>query len=267
MDTFIWPLRCFPVPVLAGRFSLADEKFATRYCGRAHALHLHDYRGTLRIGGGTIELSPGDLTISPAGVPNAYHLPAPGRHWCIHFEPAPVTEDFITLPLHLPLGAVSSAAAEQFAHVARLLSGARATDRARASLALQELLLWTDEQQKPSTPRTTAAERAAALIDRRFHEQLTVPQIAAAVGTSQAHLARSFRRRFGVTVPHRLVQRRITHARYLLESTDLPVWRVAERVGMPNAQHFNKAVRKLLGSSPSAIRTASDQAARIDPDR
>ena len=59
-----------------------------------------------------------------------------------------------------------------------------------------------------------------------------------------------------MTIPHRLIARRVEHARYLLESTDLPIWRVAERVGIPDPQHFNKTVRRLTGTSPSAIRGA-----------
>jgi AraC-like DNA-binding protein len=46
----------------------------------------------------------------------------------------------------------------------------------------------------------------------------------------------------------------------------LPIWRIAERVGISDPQHFNKSVRRMLGASPSAIRALS-QADRVDPDR
>ena len=46
----------------------------------------------------------------------------------------------------------------------------------------------------------------------------------------------------------------MAHARYLLESTDLPVAAVGVRVGVPDPQYFNKLVRRFLGQSPSSIR-------------
>lgn len=267
VDTFGWPVSYLPVPVLAGRFSLADRNFATTYCGRNHALHLHGYTGAMRFAGGTVALAPGDLTISPARLPSSYDLDAPGRHWCIHFETAAPGEQCVQLPLHIRLGRAASAAEEQFAHIGRLLASNIERNRARAALALQELLLWIDDHVEQPDARESVAERAAALIDERFDEALTVAEIASALDASQAHLARSFRARFGVTMQSRLFIRRMMHARYLLESTDLPIWRIAERTGIADPQHFNKCVRRFFGESPSAVRGRSVAASPLDPDR
>ena len=268
MKTLEWPLAYLPTANLAGRFPLADVNFATRYFSRNHALHLHRYRAAMHLAGATVEIMPGDITISPADLPSSYSLNRPGVHWCIHFEPADKADDKkLALPLHVSLGHATTAGEERFAHIGRLVSSGSARDRARASLALQELLLWIGDLSLMPGPRETICERAAALIDESFHETLTVPAIAETLGASQAHLARSFRKRFGMTMQRRLLGRRVTHARYLLESTDLPIWLVAERVGIPDPQHFNKSVRKVLGTSPSAIRLHAAAAEPIDPDR
>lgn len=259
MPTIELPLRALPAIERAGRFALADRGFETRYRGASHALHLHDYHGVMRLAGREVALAPGDVTLSPAGRTSGYDLPAPGRHWVVRFAVEPA-DARLTLPLHV-VGA--SATRERFAEIAALHARGDALGRARAAAGLQALLLWlADHDRPPSDP----AERAAAVIEARFAEPLTAAAIAAAANVSPAHLARAFRRRFGLTVPHRLLQRRVEHARYLLESTDLPVWRVAERVGLPDAQHFNKTVRRLTGLSPSAIRARSE-AGRVDPDR
>lgn len=270
MHALEWPLAMIPEIRLAGRFPLADRGFATTYLGQAHALHLHDYTGRMRLAGGEVTIAPGDATISPLGLPSAYDLDAPGRHWCIHFRSgAGGASARMNLPLHMRLGPAAAAMRERMAHVARL--HARAADSplaaASAAIALQELLLWLVERDAPALPANSAAEKAAAIIDERFHEPLTVPAIAGEVGLPQSALARRFRARFGTTMPHRLIERRAEHARYLLESTDLPIWRVAERVGIPDSHHFNKTVRRLLGASPSAIRAAAQGAPPIDPDR
>lgn len=267
MKTLRWPIHHLPEPLLAGRFPLADRGFGTRYRGRFHALHLHGYSGSMHLAGQVIALRPGDLTISPAEQVSSYDLAQSGRHWCIHFRPTEEEGEAVSLPLHLSLGGATAAAEEQFAHIGRLLGSSRARDKARASLALQELLLWIDGRADTLDEQAVAAERAAAVIDERFDQPLTAAEIATAAGASQAYLARSFRRRFGVTIPHHLLQRRIAQARFLLESTDLPIWRVAERVGIPDPQHFNKSVRRILGESPTAIRRRAGSAPPVDPDR
>ena len=265
MNPLSWPVEAIPRIAVAGRFPLTDVAHETRYRGVTHALHLHDYRGELRLGDETLRIAPGDLTLSPAGLVSSYALAAAGRHWCVHFAVARGAGETLALPLHLPAGDRTSAAREQLAHIAALhaRAGDTPTAAAAASLSLQLFLLQLAEA---ATARTGVAERAAAAIDARFAKPLTVADIAAAVRASPAHLARAFKVRFGVTVPHRLLQRRVEHARYLLESTDLPIWRVAERVGIRDAQHFNKTVRRLTGLSPSAIRARSE-AALVDPDR
>ena len=257
---FAWPLNAIPTISVAGRFALRDRDFETRYRGRTHALHLHDYAGRMWLAGEQRRLAPGDVTISPAGFESSYDLAAPGSHWCVHFS-AEAQGQTVSAPLQVTR--TGSHIREQIAHISALHSRGDAVAAAMAGLALQTLLLALATS---GAPRQSAAERAYAMIDERFAEALTAASIARSVGRSQAHLARMFRARYGCSIPHRLVARRVEHARYLLESTDLPIWRVAERVGIADPQHFNKSVRRLLGASPSAIRAAG-AAAAIDPDR
>ncbi len=256
-----------PAIVVASYFPLSDRDFRTAYQGRTHALHLHGYGGVMRLAGREIRIAPGDVTLSPAGRPSSYDLDAPGHHWCIHFDDAGSADgdDVVraAIALHLP---GCSALRERFAHVAGLF--ATASDpiaRIAARLAGQELLLALARRTDP-LPEDDAAARAAAFIDRHFHTAIGVPEIAAAAGRSPAYLARLFRQRFGTTMPHRILQRRAEHARFLLESTDLPIWRVAERCGVPDAQQFNKMVRRLLGASPTRLR-AQIRGPVVDPDR
>jgi AraC-like DNA-binding protein len=260
MEYFDWPVRVIPRIVVAGRFRLGDHAHETQYRGTTHALHLHDYAGLMRLAGGERVIAAGDVTISPAGFASSYALDAAGQHWCVHFA-ADETGARIPLPVHVAGGA---SVRERMAHITALHARADGDPVAsvQTGLMLQALLL----DLAGSTTSPTAAERAAALIDARFAEPLDVGMIAASIERSPAHLARAFRARFGTTIPHRLLVRRVEHARYLLESTDLPIWRIAERVGIPDPQHFNKTVRRLTGASPSAIRAAS-VAQVVDPDR
>lgn len=273
--SFIWPTATIPMIRVAGRFPLNDQNYATTYLGRTHALHLHSYEGRVRIGVQHFNLRDGDLTLSPAGIPSGYDLPRPGHHWCVHFyrsgsaDPRPQ----VSLPLHLHLHGAATYVRERLMHISRLHargSAAEAPDAlasATAAIALQELLLWcaarSQAQSLPAGAEAAAVvERVAAIIDARFHESLSITRIARQVGKSQNYIARRFRERFGMTILQYALSRRIAHARYLLESTDLPIRRIAERVGIDDAQYFNKQIRRQLGDSPSAIRAAAKRSAR-----
>ncbi|WP_054108809.1 AraC family transcriptional regulator [Novosphingobium sp. AAP83] len=257
------PLENLATIKVAGQFLLTDRDFSTVHQGNTHALHLHGYAAEMRLAGEHITIAPGDLTLSPAGMPTMYNLPKPGRHWCIHFQIDQCGGPSAPISLHL---AGCAHLREKFAHVSWQF--ATASDDIgfhAARIGAQDLLLSAARQSNP-LPRNDAAAAAAQFIDNHFDRPIGLKEIAAAAGRSQVHLNRVFRQRFGITALHRLLQRRAEHARFLLESTDLPIWRVAERCGVPDAQHFNKFVKSMLGSSPSGVRIKTS-AKIVDPDR
>ncbi len=266
--TLTLPLAAQPRVSNAGIFPHRDRDFAVRYCGPTHCLHVYLYACDMRLDGADLAIVEHDLTFTPAGSESRYHLPAAGRHWCIHWQPAPVLGESIELPVHLRLGARGAFVGERVVHIARLHARAgsggpgpgpgAAVAAAAASSALQELLLRIAlEVAMPSAPREradAAVERVAAIMIERLADPLSVPRLAREVGVSQNHLARRFRLRFGMTIPRFLLSRRIERARQLLVATDQPVGAIAAVVGLADAQHFNKQFRRFVGHSPSAER-------------
>lgn len=262
MDTFPLLLDRLPRIAVAGHFTLTDREFATVHQGCTHAIHLHGYQGEMELAGKRIAISPGAITLSPAGLPSSYDVPRPGRHWCIHIHADVAAGPSVPIALHLP---GCGNLLERFAHICG--SFATASDEiglVAARLATQELLLTMARLTTP-LPADDAVARAAQYIDDHFAEPFCAREIARAACRSPAYLARMFRQRFGTTMPHRLLQRRAEHARFLLGSTDLPIWRVAERCGFSDAQHFNKFIRRMLGRSPSSLR-AKGVTLVVDPD-
>jgi AraC-like DNA-binding protein len=269
--SFSWPTATIPRIRVAGRFPLDDREYSTTYLGRTHALHLHSYQGYIRIGGHQFTLHDGDLTLSPAGVASGYDLLKPGYHWCVHFHPVERADagTQVSLPLHLPLHGAATYVRERMMHISRLHARGAAADElsaATAAIALQELLLWCAARAQshsvaPGAEAAAIVEKVAAIIDARFDELPSMGRIAQDVGKSQNYIARRFRERFGMTILQYALSRRIAHARYLLEGTDLPIRDVAARVGIDDAQYFNKQIRRQLGDSPSAIREAARKVA------
>jgi transcriptional regulator GlxA family with amidase domain len=78
---------------------------------------------------------------------------------------------------------------------------------------------------------------------------------------------RTFTRRFraetGMSPTQWLIHRRVERARFLLESTDLPVDRVAEDAGFGTASILRERLQAATGVSPSTYRRAF-QLARCD---
>lgn len=256
-----------PLPVVdvAGRFALADSHYSTRYHSVTHALHLHDYRALMRLGRRTLELSPGDATVTPAGVPSWYDLPQRGHHLCIHFK-APVAGggQGLAIPLHAHLGRESHEAAEMIWRVARH-HGARHTHPTyalSASAVLVELLLWLGRRTDPATtPRgelhsRRAVTQAARHIEENLHTPIPIPRLAQRVGLSQNYLARCFKKQYGQTLPGYALSRRVELAVKLLTTSDLPIKEIGSRVGVPDPQHFNKLIRRIVGQSPSQVRAS-----------
>lgn len=228
-------------------------------------MHLHDYVATMRLGEATFDLKPGDLTITPAGMPSSYDLDRPGRHWCVHFYPGAGDGPGVHTATHLRLGPAASHVADRISQITRLHAQAEQGDRDplagwTASAMFLELILWCAARSRsPEAGRNDIADRVAELIEIHASEALSVSRLAKLTGHPQHTIARVFRARFGVTIPRYLLQRRLAQARNLLENSDLPVGLIGQRVGIADPQYFNKLSRRLLGASPSQIRAASRQ--------
>jgi AraC-like DNA-binding protein len=263
IQTLSWPCRALPQIVTAGRFQLTDRDFTVTYRAATHAIHLYDYEGIFRIGGRSLALRPGDLTCSPAGMETQYHLPRPGRHWCVHFLPAQ-GPDAVTIPLHQRLsGPLRQRVAETVLRLAGLRSrpvdpggvGAVAAGALLQALLL-ELALGAGEPTPAARQSRTVAvvARAEAAIERQLASALDVAAVATACGLTRPWLARVFHATHGMTLQRWHLQRRIDHVRILLRTTVLPVGEIAVRLGFSDTQHLNKQFRRIAGCSPSAYR-------------
>jgi len=271
--THAWPLEARPTLVTADRFPLTCRDFDVEYLSRTHALPVHEYEATMLLAGRRIALKPGDFTFTPAEWPSSYDLPQPGFHWCIHCLPPTLSGACVAVPLHVPLGLHHDAIVEQFRHLSQLRARASqpGPDQAAAAIAagaaLHSLVLWLsllagqggDWQRERGTRAIAIVDRLTVTIQEHLDGTLSVPHLARQAEVSQNYLARCFRQRHGVSIPHYILQRRMDLARLLLRTTELPVKEVAIRAGLPDAQHFNKQFRRIVGLSPTAYRATSQR--------
>lgn len=99
-----------------------------------------------------------------------------------------------------------------------------------------------------SKEKTRILEQAQKLLIER--ENLSVRQIAALCGISESGLRNSFTRAYGVSPQQYRINAKISKAKFLLESTDLSVYDIAEQLNFYDEAYFCKMFRKYVGCSP-----------------
>ncbi|MDX6739186.1 GlxA family transcriptional regulator [Actinocorallia sp. A-T 12471] len=116
------------------------------------------------------------------------------------------------------------------------------------------------QRQYPRLPTLgPAADPLAPLLDwitENLAAPLTVADMAERSGTSERSLSRKFTERLGVSPGRWLLDRRIAHARALLEETDLPIEAIAHRTGLSSPTNLRRRFRTAVGTTPSAYRHA-----------
>jgi AraC family transcriptional regulator len=96
--------------------------------------------------------------------------------------------------------------------------------------------------------------RIKELVHAKMEDDLSLDEMAQAVGLSTAHFARMFRRSTGAT-PHQFVLRqRLERAKAMLRVSDARVLDVAVACGFKTQQHFAQAFRDAWGVSPTEYR-------------
>ncbi|WP_200841773.1 GlxA family transcriptional regulator [Actinomadura sp. K4S16] len=103
-----------------------------------------------------------------------------------------------------------------------------------------------------SRESSTGAARAWAL--ERLDRPVTLARLAARSSMSVRTFTRRFRQETGVSPQVWLAAQRVQAARRLLEETDLPVDRVAERAGFGTAASLRAHLHAAIGVSPSSYR-------------
>ncbi|MFF5504664.1 GlxA family transcriptional regulator [Streptomyces roseolus] len=108
------------------------------------------------------------------------------------------------------------------------------------------------------TPDTDSADLGETLqwMRHRLREPLSLADIAAHAMMSWRSLARHFRAQTGTTPLRWLLAQRVERARELLETTELPLARVAEATGFGAVETLRHHFTRQVGTTPSAYRAA-----------
>ena len=78
--------------------------------------------------------------------------------------------------------------------------------------------------------------------------------LAGCVNLSATHFSRPFRRYFGSSPMHYVIQQRMARAASLLAETAAPIKQVAHAVGYDDPYYFSRLFKRTVGLAPGAYR-------------
>lgn len=92
-------------------------------------------------------------------------------------------------------------------------------------------------------------------IRGHLESDLSLHQLADAVGLSRFHFARTFKATTGTSAHHYVVEQRIDRAKVLLRRTRIPLSDIAAQCGFSDQSHFTRMFRQHVGTTPGRYRT------------
>ena len=207
--------------------------------------------GWLEIAGQSYPFCHGTAILAPADVPHVYHFRRPTIKTYAHFRLSPGTAQ-APFPVVQDLG-------ERFEWFrTNILScrGLWSTEPERAQAVLWNLL-WqlTDGPAGGSGPiHHPLIRRLLDHIEQNIARPLEPVAVAEELGCSVTHLNRLCRAAFDLPLASYIRRLRLDRAVHMLAHTSAGIVTIAQEVGLPDLQHFNKLVRGHTGKSPRELR-------------
>ncbi|KRA64310.1 MULTISPECIES: AraC family transcriptional regulator [Rhizobium/Agrobacterium group] len=93
--------------------------------------------------------------------------------------------------------------------------------------------------------------RIIDLIEDQLSENISLGDLAAAVGLSPFHFARQFKADFGIAPYAYVIQKRVSKAQEILRRGRVPLKSVALDCGFSDQSHFCRTFRKVVGTTPA----------------
>ena len=97
-------------------------------------------------------------------------------------------------------------------------------------------------------------QKCCDYIELSLERKISAADLAALVGYSEYYLTEKFKRETGLSVSAWIREARVARARILLESTDLPVAEIADRLSFSTPSYFIQCFRASVGCTPAQYR-------------
>lgn len=97
-------------------------------------------------------------------------------------------------------------------------------------------------------------QKAILLIEGNLSQPLSLSQLAGELNVNSSYLSTLFKKETGSTLTDYIVNRRISQARHLLETTRLQIQTIAQLCGFEDVHYFSKVFKRLTQQTPKQYR-------------
>jgi AraC family transcriptional regulator len=212
----------------------------------------------------------GDLVLVPAGQTTYWRGPTdiPLSYLCVYLQPELVTEMAASADLNpdrIELIDCFSRFDPHLYQIAMMLLAEIKSGGLMGKLYAESLtqVLVIQLLRNYSSLQPTIADRynlpprrlenAIDYIHAHLDGDLSMAQIASSVSTSPTYFASLFKQATGISLHQYVIKQRVSRAKLLLETTDLPISNIAAKVGFASSSHLTYHCKRLTGMTPRQI--------------
>ncbi len=116
----------------------------------------------------------------------------------------------------------------------------------------QNMLRQLSEDELTGTLNTV--EKAKSYMNEHFTRSISLTLLSEQCHVSSSYLHRVFQKQTGITPMQYITNLRIREAKYLLETSALPIVDIAEHCGFVDSRYFSRVFKKQVGHTPSQYR-------------
>ncbi|NOY42796.1 MAG: AraC family transcriptional regulator [Planctomycetes bacterium] len=125
---------------------------------------------------------------------------------------------------------------------------------ASGTLEILAATLATVRGQQNDSSTEALVSQAIVLLKQRTEELVSMEKLAASLNLSPTHFHRIFKQQTGVPPYQYHLQLRLSRAKDLLRTTNLPIKKISAMLGFDNPYHFSKIFKQKTGVSPTQWR-------------
>lgn len=119
---------------------------------------------------------------------------------------------------------------------------------------LGEILILLSRMEQITYPENNDIESAARYIDEHYREKIDFRRLAADCSYSYDRFRHIFKERMGNAPRDYIIARRLSHAKFLLETTSQSVTDIAEVCGFSNNAQLSAMFKRHFGQAPALYR-------------
>jgi len=94
-------------------------------------------------------------------------------------------------------------------------------------------------------------------MDNHLTEKMTISELASLLNLTRFHFIRAFKQTVGMPPHQFLIRRRVDRAKDMLAESRVSIAEIAEQTGFGSPIQLTRAFRRVLGTTPSALRRGS----------